>query len=113
MEPGAITMLNAIPDMKRFDKVIDEIDVFNDLASKSKEHFNMWKRNYWFLVCSRVGISITEEDKLMKEEDLWYTCYERFMECKETLPIESNVEFIFERNKELDIPDEINADLLL
>ncbi len=70
MDPGAITMLNAIPDMKRFDKVIDEIDVFNDLASKSKEHFNMWKRNCWFLVCSRVGISITEEDKLMKEEGL-------------------------------------------
>ncbi len=69
MEPGAVTMLNAIPDMKRFDKVIDEIDVFI-LASKSKKYFNMWKRNYWFLVCSRVGISITEEDKLMKEEDL-------------------------------------------
>ena len=49
----------------------------------------------------------------MKEDDLWYTCYERFIQCKKTLPIELNVEFIIERNKELDFPNEVDADLLL
>ena len=112
-DDGAFTMLNSVPEMKRFDKVLDEIDVFKDLAYKSKDHMAMWKRNYWSLVCSRVGISVTEEEKLMKEEDMWYTCHTRFMETKETLPIESSVEFIFARNEELDFPDVINADLKL
>ena len=63
-------MLNSVPEMKRFNKVLDEVEVFKDLASKSKEHMAMWKRNFWSLVCSRVGISVTEEEKLMKEEDM-------------------------------------------
>jgi len=54
------------------------------------------------LLCSRVKISVTEEDKLMKEEDMWLVCHERFLSSKETLPIESSVEFIFSRCEELD-----------
>jgi hypothetical protein len=46
--------------MKRLNKVTD---VFKDDASKFKEHIAVWKRNFWSLVCSRIGFSITEEKR--------------------------------------------------
>jgi hypothetical protein len=81
--------------MRKFDVVIDDIEQLMDVSTKSREHNNMLKRNFWHLLCSRVGISVTEEDKLMKEEDMWLVCHERFLSSKETLPIASTVEFIF------------------
>ena len=63
----------------------------------------MLKSNFGHLLCSRVGISVTEEE----EEDMWLVCYERFLSSKETLPIESPVEFIFSRCEELDFPKEV------
>ena len=44
---------------------------------------------------------------LLKEEDMWLVCHERFLPSKETLPIESTVEFIFNRCEELDFPKEV------
>ena len=38
---------------------------------------------------------------------MWLVCYERFLSSKETLPIESSVEFIFSRCEELDFPKEV------
>jgi hypothetical protein len=55
--------------MKRLNKVTD---VFKDDASKFKEHIAVWKRNFWSLVCSRIGFSITEE-KMNERKDI---CYE-------------------------------------
>ena len=56
--------------MKRLNKVTD--DVFKDDASKFKEHIAVWKRNFWSLVCSRIGFSITEEkNERKKRYMLW------------------------------------------
>ena len=38
---------------------------------------------------------------------MWLVCYERFLSSKETLPIESSVEFIFSRCEELDFSKEV------
>ena len=67
-----------------------------DLAKKSKEHMNSLKRNFWLLICSRVGISITEAESTMREDDLWKMCYTRLMETKDNFCVQSNVGFIFE-----------------
>jgi hypothetical protein len=71
----------------------------------------MLKRNFWFLVCTRVGISITEEEGLMKEDAMWLLCYERFIETKENFSVQSNVEFIFENCINKDFPPEVLDDI--
>ena len=106
-DDGAPLMEARNHEMRKFDVVIDDVELLMDISSKSKDHSNMWKKNFWHLLCSRVGISVTEDDKLMKEEDMWLVCYERFQHSKETLPIEATVEFIFKHYEELDFLNDV------
>ena len=92
--PGTV-FVDPKATMRKFDTIVDDVSQLLQLSSTSKEHMNMLKRNFWFLVCTRVGISITEEEGLMKEDAMWLLCYERFIETKENFPVQSNIEFIY------------------
>ena len=65
--------VNAPVIMKRFEKVLNEVSLMYDLALGSKEHMNIFKRNFWLLVCTRV-----EKEGTMHKVDLWMLCYSRF-----------------------------------
>jgi hypothetical protein len=103
----APTFVNAKAQMKKFDTVVDDVSSLINLSFKTKEHMNMLKRNFWLLICTRVGISITEEESVMKEDDMWLMCYERFLETRDNFSIQSNVEFIFENCPDKDFPVEV------
>ena len=45
------------------------------------------------MVCARVGISITESESTMKDEDIWFMCYERFMETINNLNVSGDATF--------------------
>ena len=52
----APTFVNAKAQIKKFDTVVDDVSNLINLTVKSKDHMNMLKRNFWLLICSRVGI---------------------------------------------------------
>ena len=111
MDTSDAMLIPTMPEIKRFDTVLDDLQIFFDLSSKSKEHMAMLKKNFYCLVCARVGISITESESTMKDEDIWFMCYDRFMETINNLNVQSNVEFIFNHCEELDFPPEVDKDL--
>jgi hypothetical protein len=108
--PGTV-FVDPKATMRKFDTVLDDVSTLINLSTTSKDHMNMLKRNFWFLICSRVGISITEEESVMKEDAMWLLCYERLIETKENFSIQSNVEFIFENCPEKDFPPEVLDDI--
>ena len=65
--PGTV-FVDPKATMRKFDTVLDDVSTLLNLSATSKDHMNMLKRNFWFLICTRVGISITEEKGLMKED---------------------------------------------
>ena len=103
--------VNAPVIMKRFEKVLNEVSLMYDLALGSKEHMNIFKRNFWLLVCTRVGVSITEKEGTMHKVDLWMLCYSRFNELRESLPVQTEADFIFDLLPEKYYPMEISEDL--
>ena len=72
MDTNDAMLIPTMPEMKRFDTVLDDLQIFFDLSSKSKEHMVMLKKNFYCLVCARVGISITESESTMKDEDIGF-----------------------------------------
>jgi hypothetical protein len=103
--------VNAPVIMKRFEKVLHEVSLMYDLALGSKEHMNIFKRNFWLLVCTRVGVSITEREGTIHKVDLWMLCYSRFNELRESLPLQTEADFIFDLLPEKFYPMEITEDL--
>jgi len=59
------TLVNKAVRMKRFEKVLDEVSIMYNLALKTKDHMKIFKNNIWYLLCTRVGVSITEKETTM------------------------------------------------
>ena len=91
------TLVNKAVRMKRFEKVLDEVTIMYDLALKSKDHMKTLKNNIRYLLCTRVGVSITEKETTIHNAEKWIMCYNQFNSLREDLPVETSAEFIFDK----------------
>ena len=103
--------VNVSIPMKRFEKVLDEVSIMYNLADKSKDHMNTLKRNFWLLICTRVGLYIHERESTIHTIDKWMMCYNRFNSIREDITVETSAEFIFNNFPEKYYPLEIQQDL--
>jgi len=100
-----------VVNMKRFSDVIDQIGPLYHAAIASAYQMERFKDNFWNLVCTKVGISVSEGDQA-KEEDLWLLCRTRFYESIDNMPLQSNLHFIFDAfSHERGWPEEVSNDL--
>ena len=97
--------------MKKFDDIVDQIAPLYYAASNNSYQMDRFKVNCWNLICAKVGISITEGEQA-KEEDLWLLCRSRYIETKDNLYLQSNLNFIFNSFREVNgWPQEVLDDL--
>ena len=97
--------------MKKFYDVVDQIGPLYQFALINANLMHRFKNNCWYLICSKVGISVTD---IVKEEELWMLCRSRYVETKENLYLQSNLAFIFDAfTEEAGWPKEVLDDLKL
>ena len=93
--------------MKKYYDVVDQIGPLYQASLINISLMHRFKNNCWYLICSKVVISVTEGD-IMKEEDLWLLCRTRYMETKDNIHLPSNVSFIFYAfREEVGLPEDV------
>ena len=97
--------------MKKFDDIVDQIAPLYHAAMNNSYQMDRFKANCWYLICAKVGISILDGEQA-KEEDLWLLCRSRYLETKENLHLQSNLNFIFNSFREENgWPEDVLSDL--